>query len=391
MISRFCLIVITVLLSVSCTTPLKPDLVTSGQSIYRNVPLQPGAVAWSPDSSSIAVIKDSDLSIFHLVSGRILNVPGINPLFVDWSPGENLLLVHNKRGRNELAQVSPMDGTINSVSLNDTPTAAKWLNPPEDLMVLYHEVESYSIGTFVSFKYVALFKGKEEMFLEWGTYLPTRNSDIDAISGWTFPGIRPVYETVMTPEYHKPPRMQPFTLLKTVDPVIGEEREITRFGSERYSVPSSWSPDGTRLAVTNDQGQLIVIDVDNPEDLQPVNDDVRGQYPSWNPKSSQIYIGGLIMKSDGSVLEKIISDADESIGIWSPDGTRLVVLHNDELLYFDGFIPSFNIDRPMDEQLRVIRDKIRFLKDLLREGLIPKDEFKIRRAGYFKEYGRDEK
>ncbi len=392
MISRFFLILITVLLSVSCTTPLKPDLTVSDHMIYPDVPLRPGAVAWSPDSSRIAVITGADLSIFDPEAGKKLSVPGINPLFIDWSPGENLLLVHNERGRNELAQVSPIDGTINSVPLDDIPVAAKWLNPPDDFIVLFHDVERYSIGAFVSYKYVALFNGREEQFLKWGTYLPTHNPDIDAVSGWTFSGIRPVHGSVITPEYHNPPRMPPFTLLKTVDPVISEEREITMLDSARYSVPSSWSPDGSRLAVTNDQGQLIVIDINNPEDLQPANDDARGLYPSWNPKGSQIYLGGWLMKSDGAVLEQIISDASESIGIWSPDGTRLVVLHEDELLYFEGFLPTYNnADRPMDERLRGIRDKIRFMKDLLKEGLIPMDEFKVRRSGYFKKNGSDEK
>ncbi|MEW6713558.1 MAG: hypothetical protein AB1306_00505, partial [Nitrospirota bacterium] len=90
------------------------------------------------------------------------------------------------------------------------------------------------------------------------------------------------------------------------------------------------------------------------------------------------------LRSDGSVLEQIVKDAFDSIGVWSPDGTRLAVIAGTDLLYFDGFSPSFSSrDIAVSEGKDNIRDKSRLLKKLLKERLISKEEFKARRTKLF--------
>ena len=92
-----------------------------------------------------------------------------------------------------------------------------------------------------------------------------------------------------------------------------------------------------------------------------------------------------------SVQRQLLPDAFESIGVWSPDGRRLAVINEKGLLLFDGFSPSYVLpDKPPGEKMMQIRDKLRILKDLLKEGLISDKEFRDRKERYLKKEGQGE-
>jgi hypothetical protein len=229
--------------------------------------------------------------------------------------------------------------------------------------------------------------GTDEVFLSWEAYFPTRSKTADFTSAWAYPDIRPVHETVLTPQFHDPPALEPYTEFRTIDPETGMVNDIFKINDERYAVFASWSPDGSRLAVTNKKGLLIIVDGENKTGIRPVNYKKHGIAPAWNPRGSQIYSGGWLMQSDGTLIKRLINDAF-SIGVWSPDGKRLAVISEKGLYLFENFSPSFIFpDRPVDAVLMQIRDKLRILKDLLKEGLISGKEFRDKKQRYLKKEG----
>ena len=96
---------------------------------------------------------------------------------------------------------------------------------------------------------------------------------------------------------------------------------------------------------------------------------------------SQIYLGGWIINSDGSALKQLLSDASNSIGIWSPDGRKLAVISDDNIMHIKYFTPTFIApDRPLSSFLPMVHDKLRILKDLYLNKLITFDEFNEKKS-----------
>jgi len=365
-----------ILIFSACASVPKPDIDSAGEFIYKGVPSRPGSVAWAKDSSRLAVIKDNSLIIINTESGSAESIKGINPVFLEWSPGDDLLVISENPGNNELVKINPLDYNHSKITVTYSPASVRWLHPPEDMVVLSLDKNHMKIGTFVTFILTRVIADKEKEFFRKDVYFPTLNRTIDFSSGWTHPGIRPLHESVLTPMFHKPPVVAPYTNLKTVDPVTSLESKIIRFNSKRYNVPTSWSPDGSRLAVTNDEGHLEIIDFNNPGIRNTVNFDIQGLAPSWNPMGSQIYLGGWLINSDGAALKQLLPDASDSIGTWSPDGRKLAIINDAKIMHVKYFIPSFIVpDRPLSSFLPLIHDKLRILKELYVNRLITFDEF----------------
>jgi hypothetical protein len=364
----------------ACAVPpvSKPD--TAATHTYDGISLKPGVVAWSPDSTHLVYIKNEDLILVDYASGNNKKISGVKPVFVEWAPGNDLIAVHNTGDRKGLVRVDPYEGTVAPAPLAEEPAAVKWLIPPDELIVLSTQLQRRQIGTFVRFSLTRVTADSHELFFERESYYPTRRQDADFISAWNFPGLRPLHETVLTPQYHNPPAVPPYTYFKTVDPVIPSEEEIARMDSQRFNVPASWSPDGSRLALVNDEGFLIIADTENPDALQPVNYEIQGAFPSWNPRGSQIYLGGWLVGSDGTAIRELLPGALVSLGVWSPDGEKIAVITDSNLLIFDSIVPSFDEpDLAVDPGFLDVREKLRLLKNLLKEELISQPEFDTRK------------
>ncbi len=99
----------------------------------------------------------------------------------------------------------------------------------------------------------------------------------------------------------------------------------------------SWSPDGTKIAFTDDQiavsGQreLYVMNADGTGAIRLVDSGV-GQGTSWSPDGSQIaYTGDLsgidgnihVINADGTGDVPVTASGDDSRPDWSPDGSRI--------------------------------------------------------------------
>jgi hypothetical protein len=351
---------------------------------FDNVSLRPGTVAWSPDARSLAIIIKGKLIIFDTESGEVRKIPDITPSFIDWAPGAEMLVIHNSGNRSNLAQLNTIDETYKSVPIETEAIAVRWLRPPDRFVTLSTDVKRLTIGTFVAYR-LSTHNSGENIFFRWDAYFPTRQTDFDYLSNWTHLGVRPIYETILTPQFHKPPVVHPYTEFITVDPVTSLESKILRLDAKRFNVPASWSPDGSRLAVSDDRGLLVIVDVATTDRVEQVSLDIRGDFPSWNPEGSQIYIGGWLMQSDGTAIREVLPDAVDSLGVWSPDGTKLAVLSKGRLHIIDHFSPMFIVpDSPMDTDKLKLRDKFRLLKDLFKSRLISDSEFNFLKTKLFK-------
>ena len=118
-------------------------------------------------------------------------------------------------------------------------------------------------------------------------------------------------------------------------------QELARVGTKPFSLAteSSWSPDGTELAVplvmpgqngigvvTPATGSVRAItQAENPSDN--IIDRKVDDYPRWSPKGDLIAFirdGDVwTVQPDGSGLQKIVTDGTVDALAWNPDGTRL--------------------------------------------------------------------
>ncbi len=378
-----------VLLINACAFVTQPVKNSAGELYFNGVPLTPGAAAWSKDSARLAVIKNRSLIVVDIESGTAEEIKGVVPIFLDWSPGDGLLAVSKKGDGNILIRIDILTGRQETITVKHPPASVRWFIPPDEMLVLSFDRSNREIGTFVTYRLSKITGGNEKEFFKGEVYYNTLRRDIDITSGWNHPGIRPVEETALTPKFHKPPLLAPYTYFRTVDPVTSLETDILKFESRRFSVPSSWSPDGSRLAVSNDDGLLTIINVNNQEDRKTVNHDIQGIAPAWNPMGSQIYLGGWLINSDGHALTQLLPDAFNSIGIWSPDGKSLAIITDENVLYLKKIISSsISADRPMDSSVLKVREKLRILKELYRDGLISLDEFYEKKLKIFNLPGR---
>ena len=100
---------------------------------------------------------------------------------------------------------------------------------------------------------------------------------------------------------------------------------------DQATTPPSWSPDGTRLAVTS-SAQLFVVDVETgavTEIGQKLNElsEHPLTYTSWSPDGTRIAFSNgvqvMVIDPDGSDPVVIGGGRDAGQVAWSPDGTRV--------------------------------------------------------------------
>lgn len=393
--SVICIFLLCVLFSCSPRSISKHE--TGAVFTIEGTPSRPGAVAWSPDSSEIALIRDGQLVLLDYAAGRVRKIPEIRPLFIAWAPGDRVAVLSDTGAGKEITLLDAAKGTYSSAPASESAIALKWLYPPDDLVEFSAEAKRYTIGTFITYSFSRVQGEEREIFFQKELYFPTRRQDLDFTSAWSFPEIRPVYETLLMPEYHNPPAVTPYIYFKTVDPVTGIVDDIVKLENRRFNVLASWSPDGSRLAAADHEGLLVIQDADEGAEGAavsgiPVNYEIKGLNPSWNPRGSQIYLGGWLVGSDGGAVAELLPGAVESIGVWSPDGEKIAVMSESRTLIFDSIHPSFlDPDRPLGNELLQMQEKLRLLKELLTSGLITRSEYDDRRAKLFEQGGEEGK
>jgi WD40 repeat protein len=361
--------------------------------VSGGITVRPGIISWSPDGRRIAFISTS-LRIFDTESRAIRKVDVKEPSFVRWTSDGSLLVIYNEKGRKSLCSVDPVSLVVKKFHLDVEPDAVFPLRGPDgkdgrELVIVSSQFDFISIGTRVAYRILTYNpdEGRLKDLYSFGRILPFQPSDSLYLKGWMHAGLNPLDGSLLIMEHHNPPMVMLYSDVAVVDAVLGGKEDFSdqEQGVKRAYISASWSPDGGRIALTDSDGDLEIRDF-GADAVYPT-EDVEGVYPSWNPGGSQIFLGGFVIDSDGKNRVKLLSGAGGSLAAWSPDGTMVAVASGKELYLFENFMPHFiTPDKPFDEDRS---RRILLLKKLLREGLLTKDEYRLRYQRLFS--NRDEK
>jgi Tol biopolymer transport system component len=136
----------------------------------------------------------------------------------------------------------------------------------------------------------------------------------------------------------------------TLDPTTGVERRVTPPTLGYVQLSPSWSPDGSRIAFSNESGLFVVAR--DGTGLDPI---VNGQPQEarWSPRGDQIayttVLGGLNVvrePDDGNGVRVLVTTTGPHIS-WSPDGN--------ELAYVSAGIDVIDINDAKPRQLVSIK------------------------------------
>lgn len=363
--------------AIGCASPQKPPLQKyMPLMLSHGVIPQRGAVAWSTDGTRLAFITDGSTDV--RTSDGVMRKIGIAAAeFLCWVSETDILVIYREDGRRALKLASSDSGSYRQIDLDREPRAVLCIPNERKVIILSAASEIVSFGTELRYD-LALYDMETTSLKELyrlSKIIPVQARGVDYTAGWIFPGINPVYTTVVGMEYVDPPALSPYLKVFSIDIVTAERREIGRIPGARLTASGSWSPDGRRIALTDAAYRLIILEEDGEVTL--VNDELQGLYPSWNPEGSQIYFGGYVLDSDGNGRELVLTDAAESRAYWSPDGKSLaVVTARGDLWLLRGFTTHFRPpDRPGSSELA---RKLRLLKELFMEGLIDEPQYRRR-------------
>jgi WD40 repeat protein len=339
---------------------------------------RPGVLSWSPDGERLAFI-DGTLHLYDIASGKRRSADVPDPSFVSWRSAEEILVISQEDGRKHLYIVDVKSLSMQKVKLDIEPSAVFPLKNSRQLLIMSSEVKAFALGTRVRFSLFLydLKTGISGNLFSSDRTLPAKKADINVLNAWTHAGFNNLNGSFMIMEHIKPPAARAYSQVALIDPALGTRKPIAGAGGElrkQMYASGSWSADGKRIALTDVNGLLAIFSLGDLSAPQTVK--VRGLYPSWNPRGSQIYVGGFVVDSDGKNMERLLPDGYTSIAEWSPQGSRLAVVSAGELSLFDGFGPRYaGPDGPFDEKVAA---NIVLLKELFRNSLIGEREYEQR-------------
>lgn len=352
---------------------------------------RPGRVAWSPDSRRLALASEGGILLLQAEGGGKKPVQiDMVPTFLQWAPAEDLLLVAAADGARGLYRVNPVTFKAESIALSREPTAAWWFREGTSVVVFHAEMDPRSIGTFGRFSLGWMEGAAETERASLQTYFPVRRTTADLLNGWISGGLRPFHETFLTPEFHDPPALPAYTVLRTVDPVTGESEDLGRLAVPSMQASYSWSFAGDWLAVVDDAGSLQLFHVSGGGPIR-IETKLRGRFATWHPFAEVIYFGGALLTAEGEMVERLTEDGGNSLGVWSPDGRKIAVLSGGTVSIFT---PSFSAGNPespkppSSAQDEEALGRYRLLKDLYADKLITREEFQTRRGTLLERAGR---
>lgn len=381
-----CLAVFFLCVMGGCAAPQKPPVQKYGPlMVSHGIAPQIGSVEWAPDGKRLVFIAEG-ATVVRNADGEINRIDIADPKFVRWVSETEMLVISREGGRDVLNLASTDNGGHRRIDLEVEPHAALPIPRERTLLILSAASEVVSFGTELLYDLSVydMEAGTLKGLYRLSKIIPAKVKDVDFTSGWISPGVNPVNATVAGMEYVDPPALSPYLKVFSIDLVMAERREIGRIPGARLTAPGSWSPDGSRMALTDASFRLIILEADGEVTL--VDDTLRGIYPSWNPRGSQMYFGGYILNAEGQDRELVLEDAAESRGYWSPDGKAIaIVTARGDLWLLSGFTPDFKApDRPGSVE---IARKLKLLKELFREGLITEPQYRERYERLLNERG----
>lgn len=351
------------------------------QKVARGVDENPLHVSWSSDGMQVAFVKKG-LRIYDTKTGktRKLRIGGLYA--VHWQDERSIAVLYERDGSYFLGLV---DAWTLELSEHELPMRADmvfWRADGSALVLLQSSTQQFRIGVEAAYVMSVLDRGGiapreiyRESLIHYGKHNTTHR-----MSGWVVSSHGPRDTSALLFIYVRPPAALVYLKVLSVDYLSGEAKQLFRPEGFFTSLHGSWSPAGSRLALSDRDAHLRVLDlvtgkVDDPLLSKEAFGSKEGAYPAWNPKSSQLYFGGSLIELDTGQQERIIKSTKNSVGVWSPDGTRLAVVARRTLwLFKDIELRGGVFDRELMEKLRL-------LEELHRDGLITAQEFAGRRAG----------
>ena len=375
-------IIVLLISALLCLTgSLVAEAATSGKynpvRIADEASAVPGILTWSPDSKMLAFIRKG-LHLYSTEDRRQTEVDIKGPYYVSWTKDDELLVLYKENGAAALCSVD-REGLVKKRIMLDVPADAVYpLRDRKKLLLFSSGTSVLRIGTEVTYdlKVYDREKGTSKALYSFRRIYMTKNPDTLMYTAWMHAGVNPLDDTFLIMEQIKPPVVMPYSNIKAIDYLTGQARDISGSEGKKLYLSGTWSPDGRRIALTDNTGHLEIRDLSGPR-ITAVDDTVDGLYPSWNPGGSQIFLGGYILDSGGREKENLFSEGSaRSIAQWSPDGTKIAVSADSGLYLFSNFKPSFiSPDAPPDEDLS---KKLFLLKGLFIEGLLTKEEYSQR-------------
>jgi WD40 repeat protein len=343
--------------------------------ISDNVPARPGAFAWSPDGKKIAFLTDK-IYVYELENKKQKSIGIKSPLYISWSPANELMVIYKEDGVNALCLVNPENLAITRIKLQREVEAVYPVWDGRKIILLSYRNKVMRIGTdlhYTLFLYDRKKAAEKELY-KYSRIYPSKNPDIKILNAWMHAGPNPLDASFLIMEHVKPPVLLPYSKIGVVDNTTGKTGSITGGDERKTYISAGWSPDGRRIAVANGDRHLEIRDL-NGGSFETDNT-ILGLYPTWNRQGSQIFFGGYVIDSDGKNKEELLQNSIDSISQWSPDGSMLAVASHGEFWLFQDFLPHFiNPDRPFDGP---VSKKISVLKELLEDLLLTEDEYEER-------------
>ncbi len=324
-------------------------LSSSSNAVQRSVVVekgalvQPGSVAWSPNSKRLALIVDHHLAVYDSSISRLSTDNSLQPVFLSWADNDTLLVTKQSGIAKEVVLLSLADRTQKQLATGTDIAAALWSHEISVALLIRSWLKQHSFGSSLNVSIGRLSGLKEDVFFNWDQTLTFKvDEKRDFLSGWLYQNLTALQGSLIIPEFHKPPVLQPYLMVKRVDPKTGNSEELFRYEVNRSTVPFSWNRNSNKLAFPNPQGYLSVIKAGSTKER--VFDKVSpGHYPSWHPGASVIFFGSHLVNVHNETLVNLKLEKN-SIGHWSPNGRSLAVVSNGALYLYDIAVLGGYID-----------------------------------------------
>ena len=374
------LLIAPLLLAAACATAVpRPRPVAPPLLERQGVSSGPGAVAWSPDGATLAVVCPDGVVLIDLRTGssRPLSAPGA--VSVDWGPAASLLVVERDAAGGRAVAIDPAAGERSVLHSDPALVAARWLHGEEGWLAVASTQEVHRYGTQAMLALTTSLGGGPAVAHRWSAVLPTKDPGADVALGWAAARPNPLDHGLLLPQFQKPPLFAGYVAFVALDPFDGgDPAEIARVELGRWTATVTWSPDGRRAALSAGDGTLRIVEP-GVRDLVAPAGTARGVHPSWHPRTDVLFLGGSLVTPAGAPIRKLLEQAENAMGFWSPEGDRLAVTVGGRLFVFErlGF-PAPDADA--DRWRRAAREASWELGVLRSQGLVAPEVFRERRA-----------
>ncbi len=357
--------------------PYRPVRVASGLAA------RPGSLVWSPDGRRLAFISDGAVAVLDAAApsttARRLDVPPSR--YLAWADDGTLYALAAKEDRDVLFLIDVEHSGMTKVSLDRRVDAVHPVDR-RSTFLLSLRLSRRKIGTETDcvLSRLDLATGSTTTLHGYSRIFPTTTGEENALTAWADAGPNPLDGSFLIMEHIKPPALPPYTLVRAFDPASGD---LVEFGSQdRRTIYASaaWSPDGRRLALTERNGGLVIR---SPLGTRPpFESPAAGRYAAWHPAGDTLMVGGALVNTATGQVSTLVSDAGTSYSRWSPDGTRLAVITQGDLLLLSGVPPAAPSRTPLDVTLK---KKLMMLQELARDGLVGREDYETRRSRLLQE------